>query len=124
MNTFQIEIPMYSETVTVIQDKSVYAGIKKSDLFEEFSKLFKSESEAKQVALTYNGLVFTYRDNKYIFLENNTRQDIIAHESLHCTIAILNRIGVWLTDSSEEQYAYLLGYLVKEINKGLKYEKV
>jgi len=37
---------------------------------------------------------------------------IIAHECFHLTCAILSQRGLRLTDSSEEAYAYLHGYLV------------
>lgn len=39
----------------------------------------------------------------------------IAHEAFHATYNVLQRKGVWLTDSSEEVYAYMVQYLTKEI---------
>ena len=38
-----------------------------------------------------------------------------AHECLHAVHWILQRKGLWLTDSSEEVYAYYIEYLVTQI---------
>ena len=38
----------------------------------------------------------------------------LAHECLHLTFAILDKIGMEVHESSEEAYAYLHEYLVKE----------
>ena len=39
----------------------------------------------------------------------------LNHEIFHCTIFILKRIGVSLSDDSEEAYAYLYEYITKMI---------
>ncbi|WP_270546562.1 hypothetical protein [Butyricimonas paravirosa] len=39
----------------------------------------------------------------------------LNHEIFHCTILILKRIGVSLSDDSEEAYAYLYEYITKMI---------
>lgn len=45
-------------------------------------------------------------------------QRLIAHECFHVTCNIMRLIGTSLTDSgSEEPYAYLLDWLVGEVNK-------
>jgi len=41
----------------------------------------------------------------------------IAHEAMHITHGILQRAGIWLTDSSVETYTYLIGYIVKKITE-------
>ena len=42
---------------------------------------------------------------------------ILTHELLHVTISILNRVGVSVSDSSEEAYTYLIQYLTEEFYK-------
>ena len=41
----------------------------------------------------------------------------LCHEAFHAAHWILQRAGCWLTDSSEEAYAYLIQYIFKEIAK-------
>ena len=40
---------------------------------------------------------------------------VIAHEIFHAVHNILQRRGLWLTDSSEEVYAHMIQYLTREI---------
>ena len=53
-------------------------------------------------------------DSKYV------TNPIVAHECLHVTYHILGRQGLWLTDSSEEAYAYLIQHLIAKIGKWTK----
>lgn len=39
----------------------------------------------------------------------------LAHEAFHAAHWILQSKGLWLTDSSEEAYAYLIQFIVKSI---------
>jgi hypothetical protein len=45
--------------------------------------------------------------------------NFLQHEILHCTIAILVTVHLYLTDRSEEAYCYLNGYITQKI-----YEKL
>lgn len=44
----------------------------------------------------------------------------ISHESLHAAIFILDNMGISLTDSSDEIYAYLQSYITSKICEQLK----
>ena len=57
-----------------------------------------------------------YGDNKQ-FVIWIKQWDSLTHELLHCVHSILDYKGLWLTDSSEEAYAYLIEYLEKEFRK-------
>lgn len=46
-----------------------------------------------------------------------TEYGFLAHEIFHAVTFILNRIGMSLTEQSDEAYAYLIGYITKEIYK-------
>lgn len=48
----------------------------------------------------------------YIFLPEDCRSDVIAHESFHAAVRIMRIIGAKLSRSSEESYAYLLDHIV------------
>ena len=54
---------------------------------------------------------------KHVLDDHARMQSVIAHESLHATHHILNRVGISLVPESEEAFTYLLGYLVEQINK-------
>ena len=44
----------------------------------------------------------------------------ICHESFHIANTILTKAGLTLSDSSEEAYAYLIGWVSDKINKVIK----
>lgn len=41
----------------------------------------------------------------------------ICHESFHIMVNIMDDIGMTLSDSSEEAYAYLIGWISEKINE-------
>jgi hypothetical protein len=43
----------------------------------------------------------------------------LAHEIFHCVVWMLNSRGLWLTESSEEAYAYLIDFLDRKIRRGI-----
>ena len=45
----------------------------------------------------------------------NTDIEIITHEAFHAICALMRSIGVTLDESSEEAYAYPLGFINKKI---------
>lgn len=77
------------------------------DLHNEIEK-FEGKYDA-QTAIFSNGCVCI----KF----NNINEGTIAHEAFHAVDFIMDKIGSTLTDASSEQYAYLLQYIVTEINK-------
>lgn len=52
-----------------------------------------------------------------VFTPNSYSVGTIAHEALHITVSILNRLDTPLNRTTEEVYAYLLTYLVDEITE-------
>ena len=51
---------------------------------------------------------------------DNKNQGIIAHEVFHAVHFIFDKIGIELCQESGESFAYLIQYLVSEINKKMK----
>lgn len=47
----------------------------------------------------------------------------IAHESFHVVVAAFRKIGIRLTDASEEAYAYAIGGLVAQVVEGISERK-
>jgi len=50
-----------------------------------------------------------------IWLDSNAKPHVVAHEAFHAACWMLGESGVWLTNSSEEAYAYCLAWLIKQI---------
>ncbi len=60
---------------------------------------------------------FLEHENTKVFVIWIKQWDSLTHELLHCVYSILDYKGLWLTDSSEEAYAYLIEYLDKRFRK-------
>lgn len=54
-----------------------------------------------------------------IFRDDYYSIGCIAHEAFHLTCRVMKTIGMNLTDSSEEGYAYLITWLTEAITEGL-----
>ncbi len=52
-----------------------------------------------------------------VWLPNTEDKSIVTHELLHATIDIMRRVGISLTEETEEVYAYELQYLTNQFNK-------
>lgn len=75
----------------------------------------------KEVDFNSNGYTL-YNSGKGVYLVwmpsiPSTSKDIgvLAHELFHAAIGIMTAIGVEPSESSEESYAYLIGYLTKKV---------
>lgn len=92
------------------------AVVKKWDpsILDDFTK----HTTHNQGALTY---VFTSESHLCVMMKlNNFKKDgdgfgTLAHEIFHAVEFVLRRVGLTLNSSSFEAYAYLIGYLTKEI---------
>ena len=82
---------------------------------EQFSLAFDDwNSDARTVTHNSGFVLIRFRnkikkDSEYIGL--------VAHEAYHATYSVLNRTGIQPGFETEEVYAYLIQYLVKEIIK-------
>jgi hypothetical protein len=54
-----------------------------------------------------------------IWLSNNTEWGFISHEASHATHHLLTEIGIFHTCETDEVYAYVLGWIVGSIQKGV-----
>lgn len=121
--SFQIEIGTYRRWILVCVNETndeVERLLTESGFTEsEIKKAASAEPDSVSAAMTY---VFGNRNCLVRFkVEEPTPDfhDCVAHEAFHCAAGILDYVGVKLGSKSEEAYAYLLGYIVKEI-----YEKL
>lgn len=119
---FLIDCLIYPSDIVVFVDSSK-KEIKKTmrkhryddkEISQVLSKLKKSVNA--RCEMMEDGLVF-------IFLKSNVKDfySKVCHESFHTTTFILDRVGVKLRmGSSDEAYAYLLGFITAEIFKNIK----
>lgn len=77
----------------------------------EWDDEMKTSGPAKYFMLSGNQSVIRLRD----YPTTNTCYGYIQHEIFHCVMAILAKMGVTCTDSSEEVYAYMTEYLTEQI---------
>lgn len=104
-------------------DVMVYFGEDREPLYRNLKK-YLSESDIKELreykygfaksVMFPNGQTLLYMKRKP---ETHFELGTLAHEIFHCTCFIMDRVGIKLTDESDEAYAYLIGYLTNEILK-------
>jgi hypothetical protein len=58
--------------------------------------------------------------NIIVWLSSAQDKGVISHELLHATISIMSWVGIPLSDSTEESYAYELQYLTNQFYKQIK----
>lgn len=111
-------VPIYGVEVLVSFGLSVDAlkkvlakkGVSEKDINYFFEGL-KDSVTARVVDFKRNQYVIWYKENENSYEMMST----IAHESFHLATLILDNIGVKLDiETTDEVYAYLLGYIVKK----------
>lgn len=112
MKTFKyIWVPSYQANVWWFRGThKQYAAL----IWKEFKR------EASEISPTVNGGVGEYLSKGqtvHVIWLKNSKFHILAHECFHAAYHILRDRGVYLTDGSEESFAYLMDFLIQEIRK-------
>jgi len=90
---------------------------------EHYERKIRHEFEAKSPSDTKNsaGKFEVYeKDGQEICVIWITDWEFLAHEIFHCVHWIMHSKGLWLTNSSEEAYAYLTEFLDRKLRKESK----
>ena len=96
-------------------DEQLYNCLSHRFTKEQFNLAFDDwKSDARTVTHSDGFVIVRFR--------NKIKKDaetigLIAHEAYHATYSILNKIGIKPGFETEEVYAYLIQFLVKEIIK-------
>jgi hypothetical protein len=116
----KIYIPIYGVVI--------YLGFETS--LEEYIDLASKKSKVKNLREEYEdtiqnkpqGSFFGTSYNLFLHFDPNLKDltNVAVHECFHATYYILNRANVYLDESSEEAYAYLLGFITDEVVKIIK----
>lgn len=110
---FIVPLVIYPFSIMVSLGQSDYQlriSLTKSNL--EWEERMKLTGEGKCILLASNNVVVRTSD----FPKSPEQMGSLQHEIFHAVAFVMWRIGMELEiDKSEEAYAYLIGYLTKEI---------
>lgn len=108
--TFTIPGKTFDLDVVVVISKDVNKSYKIIRQFDTTARI--EDFEAR-------GVTFVNGSSIVVWMPE-VQKEIVSHELLHATIAIMNWASVPLKDDTEEVYAYQLQYLTNEFYKNLK----
>lgn len=108
-----LQIPIYNVWIQVVLVDDIW------DYYQATNTLGLKEEIDNYRAVTINSFNNPNKQHGYymVFRTEDYSVGNIAHESLHIVANILDRIDTPLNKSTEEIYAYLLGYLVEQISE-------
>ena len=110
MKDLKIKIPIYNSLVRYIVTDDFINEYKRQG-----AKYDDTYNHCHGVSEWINGINTIMIKEKY---ENDW--SVIAHEVLHATNRILEHVGVEVNTINDEAQAYLLSYVIKEIQKHKK----
>lgn len=87
-----------------------------NDINKSFKIIKKIDTSATINDFDARGVTFTNGNSIVIWMPKIDHQ-IVSHELLHATIAIMNWANIPLNDSTEEAYTYQIQYLTNEFYK-------
>lgn len=117
---FSIKLLIYPFTIMVSfgqTDREVLSALKKAQIYVEDDNIIRMDGVGRYCL--FKGGESLIRLDRY----PKTAQDYgsLAHEIFHAATYILDRIGMRLKiRTSDEAYAYLVGYITKEIYNKLQ----
>lgn len=95
-------------------DEVVYKELNKYiDLTEEDKEILKCEGNGRTVMLEGGQTVMRIVQGKQF-------HETIAHEIFHCVDFLFRKIGIQLSENSDEAYAYQIEYLTKQLYEKIK----
>ena len=120
--SFYLPIPIYNRSLLVMigRDRKAITSIcnKHHRTYARKGSVSTLHEDVLNAMDRYDGLVFSGVGAcpDIMWLCSN-REDILLHELFHVVALIMRKIGVKLTEESEEAYAYLNQYLFNEVKK-------
>lgn len=108
-----------------------YLDIIIGDDKKEYNKIYKGKFGKHNVfahAISTDSKLDDYRHYVVVLNPNcettNITYGIIAHEALHITGFIMNKVGLLYHPDNDEAFTYMLEWVVDEIHKFLKENKI
>lgn len=104
-------------------DLMVHFGSKKSlvDSLSKYVSKKAAEASVKGIeGVTCGHMEFSDRLGVYYIWMPNVPNDnsswaTLQHEIFHFVVALMKKVGIPLSDDTEEAYAYLIGYVTKSV---------
>ena len=106
--SYRISVPIYDHTVDVI--------IGHDNVPDDYVDLFEGYDDCEGACEHNSGC-------HVILLFNDLTANTIAHECVHASMHLLNDSLVSTTVKEQEPLAYLVGYLVEQIESIIKHHK-
>lgn len=103
-----LEIPIYKTVLNVLVADSVKQAMKWMRVYDEYPKEFDDSNACFHISKKGHWIL--------AFRQDKLTPGTIAHECFHAVCGIMRSKGVYFCEESEEAYAYLLDYLISEIN--------
>jgi hypothetical protein len=101
----KVKIPIYDRGLRITVTKDINKGLKQIG----FDDLEDDVVEGTVIE-DPTGII-------HVFIEPKANINVICHEAFHVTKNVLDTAGLTLTESSEEAYAYLIGWVAEKIQK-------
>lgn len=111
IKSWKLDYQVLPITLTVFYGE----GMELEDVYGEAKK--EDNSLEGSPAPNWRAFVAINGSSVYLFINSDITPYILAHESVHIVKGIFDYIGSTLEDSSEEFFAYYLGYTFEELIK-------
>lgn len=130
-NVFLLEAKPYKQEIIVVINgqfsdiKTIFKKLGSSRCKENLKHIKQDKTNAyidQHKANTGSAEMYSSLPHGYALVVSHQNSwidtvEVVTHECMHLTFAILMNAGLKLTLDSEEAFTYLQGYLVKEILK-------
>lgn len=92
---------------------------------EDYYEILKKHKLKDEECLdSFDGFVSRFGNLNVMFIKNPDDINTIAHESFHMTDRIGENVGLeYKTDSGNEHYAYLMGFITEQVFNNAKKHK-
>ena len=115
-------------------DTVVCLGVSKEEILQYMEKnyidsLTSEDKDALEMPLNTKGRTLRLKNNAYIlwtkyFPVNVEHFETLNHEIFHTSDMMLRKAGLSLSDDSDEAWAYMIGWMTREIYKNFKLCKI
>ncbi len=114
--TKTIQIDLYSTTLILVVGSlpKLRQVLLNDQEYEEFAKDVRPYTTGKTVLLSHGDVVM------WVYSSYDVRA--IANEIFHAVYLVMDKVGIILTDGSDEAFAYLAGYISEKVFFAIKNE--
>jgi hypothetical protein len=120
---FSVPMGIYPRTLFIVKGKDKRKVIQDNFMARDLSDLIFDEDTTTD-ACTWEVIERNSNTHGFlIWLYNNINTDVIAHESTHVAFETFRDIGGLADEDNQEPFAYLVGWVAKQINYAMNYKK-